>query len=94
MPLLGYIAWNPRENDNVLLYILNIIRKEHNLKLSFMYHPNTANNTSMAVEISGIKLRIKGVKKSLKKIKTCINDMKSVLDLNLVSYTFDVLDLY
>lgn len=94
MPILGYIAWTPRNNDGVLLYMLNIIRKEHSLKSSFMYHPDSINNTSIAVQISGIKLKLKGVKNSVKKIKSCIKDMKSILDLNLVIYTTDVLNLY
>jgi len=94
MPILGYIAWTPRNNDSMLLYMLHIIRTEHSLKHSLMYHPDSINKTSIAVQISGIKLKFKGVKNSIKKIKSCIKDMKSILDLNFVIYTTDVLNLY
>lgn len=94
MTILGYIAWTPCQNDDAILYILDIIRQKHKIKRSIMKHPNYVRTTSIAVEISGLSLRLKGEKKSLKKVQDCISDMQSMLDLNLMSYTFDILNLY
>lgn len=94
MTILGYIAWSPSNDDDDILYILNIIRLKHKLKLSFMKHPNQVKNTSMAVEISGLSLRLKGNKKAIKKVENCINDMKTLLNIKMMTYTFDTLNFY
>lgn len=94
MTILGYIAWNPCNDDSKILYLLDIIRQKHNLKLSKMGHPNNTKSTSIAVEISGFSLFIKGEKKSIEKVDECISDMKKLLGFGLMTYTSDVLNFY